>query len=48
MLSIFSYACLPSACPLWKTVHRSPANFLIKLFVFFNVKLYELFIYFRY
>ena len=43
MLSIFSCAYWPSACPLWKNVY----SFLIWSFAFL-FKLYELFIYFGY
>ena len=47
MLSIFSYACLPSICLLWRTICLSLLlTFLIGLFVsLFDIELHELFIY---
>ena len=44
LLSIFSCACWPPACLPWKNVYFS-TYFLIRLFDFFDVELFELFIY---
>ena len=48
MLSIFSCACWPSICLLWKNVYSIPLLiFLIRMFGFF-VEFYEFFIYSEY
>ena len=37
VLSIFSYACWPSACPFWKNVYSVICPFLIRLFISFTL-----------
>ena len=45
MLSIFSYACWPSACILWKNVYSGLLTIFNQVVCFVDVALYELFIY---
>ena len=47
MFSIFSCVCLPSVCLLWKNVYSGPLPiFYSGCFYFFDVDLYEFFVYF--
>ena len=42
MLSIFSHACWPSVCLLWKNVYSGPLPILkLDCLVFFDIELYE-------
>ena len=47
MLSIFSCACWPSAC-LWKNAYSGLLPIFNQVVCFFDIELYELFIYFGY
>ena len=47
MLSIFSCACWPSVCLLWKNVCLGLCPFSDWVVSYFDIELYELFVYFR-
>ena len=46
MLSIFSCACWPSVCFLWKNVYSGPLPIFNKLGCFFDFEMYDFFLYF--
>ena len=48
MLSIFSCAYWLSACHLWKSVYSGPLSILKSTYLFFDIELCELIIYFGY